>query len=90
MKKEEIATLIGQLKYLQTDYIKQLDIIEKYINILDRFTWTDVPKDEEIFRNENKYIFNEIDEFLLKHIKAIKNIMEKAIKEIEGDTNVKD
>lgn len=67
MKKEEIATLIGQLKYLQTDYIKQLDIIEKYINILDRFTWTDVPKDEEIFRNENKYIFNEIDEFLLKH-----------------------
>ena len=67
MKKEEIATLIGQLKYLQTDYIKQLDIIEKYINILDRFTWTDVPKDEEIFRNENKYILNEIDEFLLKH-----------------------
>lgn len=67
MKKEEIATLIGQLKYLQTDYIKQLEIIEKYINILDRFTWTDVPKDEKNFRNENKYIFNEIDEFLLKH-----------------------
>lgn len=67
MKKEEIATLIGQLKYLQTDYIKQLDIIEKYINILDRFTWTDVPEEEKEFRNENKYIFNEIDEFLLKH-----------------------
>ena len=67
MKKEEIATLIGQLKYLQTDYIEQLDIIEKYINILDRFTWTDVPEEEKEFRNENKYIFNEIDEFLLKH-----------------------
>lgn len=67
MKKEEIATLIGQLKYLQTDYIKQLDIIEKYINILDRFTWTDVPVDEKNFRDENKYIFNEVDEFLLKH-----------------------
>ena len=67
MKKEEIATLIGQLKYLQTDYIKQLDIIEKYINILDRFTWTDVPEEEKEFRNENKYISNEIDEFLLKH-----------------------
>ena len=64
MKKEEIATLIGQLKYLQTDYIKQLDIIEKYINILDRFTWTDVPEEEKEFRNKNKYIFNEIDEFL--------------------------
>ena len=69
MKKEEIATLIGQLKYLQTDYIKQLEIIEKYISILDRFTWTDVPEDEKNFRNENKYIFNEIVEFLLKHYK---------------------
>lgn len=67
MKKEEIATLIGQLKYLQTDYIKQLEIIEKYIYILDRFTWTDVPEDEKNFRDENKYIFNEVDEFLLKH-----------------------
>lgn len=67
MKKEEIATLIGQLKYLQTNYIKQLEIIENYINILDRFTWSDVPEDEKIFRNENKYIFNEVDEFLLKH-----------------------
>lgn len=67
MKKEEIATLIGQLKYLQTDYIKQLEIIKEYINILDRFTWTDVPKDEKNFRDENKYIFNEVDEFLLKH-----------------------
>lgn len=67
MKKEEIATLIGQLKYLQTDYIKQLEIIKEYINILDRFTWTDVPEDEKNFRNENKYIFNEVDEFLLKH-----------------------
>ena len=67
MEKEEIATLIGQLKYLQTNYIKQLDIIEKYINILDRFTWTDVPEYEKNFRDENKYIFNEVDEFLLKH-----------------------
>lgn len=66
-EKEEITTLIGQLKYLQTNYIKQLDIIEKYINILDRFTWTDVPEDEKNFRDENKYIFNEVDEFLLKH-----------------------
>ena len=67
MNKEEIATLIGQLKYLQTDYIKQLDIIKEYIYILDRFTWTDVPEDEKNFRNENKYIFNEVDEFLSKH-----------------------
>jgi len=34
--------------------------------------------------------FDDTDKILLEHIKAIKNIMEKAIKEIEGDTNVKD
>lgn len=33
--------------------------------------------------------FDDTDKILLEHIKAIKNIMEKAIKEIEGDTNVK-
>lgn len=66
MKNEEIEILIGKLKYLQTIYIKKIDIIEKYIGILDRFTWKDVPSDEINFRNENKYIFNEVDEFLLK------------------------
>lgn len=29
--------------------------------------------------------FDDTDKILLEHIKAIKNIMEKAIKEIEGD-----
>lgn len=66
MKNEEIEILIGKLKYLQTIYIKKIDIMEKYIGILDRFTWEDVPTDEIDFRNENKYIFKEVDEFLLK------------------------
>ncbi len=66
MKNEEIEILIGKLKYLQRIYIAKLDIIEKYTGILDRFTWKDVPLEEFDFRNENKYIFHEVDEFLLK------------------------
>lgn len=66
MKNEEIEILIGKLKYLQTIYIKKLEIMEGYIEILDRFTWKDVPSDEINFINKNKYIFNEVDEFLLK------------------------
>lgn len=66
MKNEEIEILIGKLKYLQTIYNKKIEIMEKYTAILDRFTWKDVPSDEINFRNKNKYIFNEVDEFLLK------------------------
>ena len=66
MENEEIEILIGKLKYLQRIYIKKLEIIENYTGILDRFTWKDVPSDEINFINKNKYIFNEVDEFLLK------------------------
>lgn len=42
------------------------------------------------FREVMAIKFDDTDKILLEHIKAIKNIMEKATKEIEGDTNVKD
>ena len=64
MKVEKIQNLIGKLKCLQTFYISQLDILQNYINILDRFTWKDVPEDEANWRNENKYIFAEVEEYL--------------------------
>lgn len=67
MSKEEIKTLIGQLKYLKTKYASKIEIINGYIRILDRYTW-DVDDGSTIdkFREETKYILNEVDEFLLK------------------------
>lgn len=68
MKVEETQKLIGKLKCLQTFYMSQLDILQKYINILDRFTWKDVPENESDWRNENKYIFVEVKEYLSDRI----------------------
>lgn len=67
MKKDEIKSLIGELKYLQSKYEDKVERIKKYINILDRYTW-DIDDGSTIdkFRKDTKYIFNEVDEFLLK------------------------
>lgn len=70
MKKDEIKILIGQLKYLKTKYTSKIEIISEYISILDRYTW-DIDDGSTIdkFREETKYIFNEVDEFLLNENK---------------------
>lgn len=67
MKKDEIKNLIGELKYLQSKHEDKVERIKKYINILDRYTW-DIDDGSTIdkFREDTKYIFNEVDEFLLK------------------------
>lgn len=67
MTKEEIKTLIGPLKYLKTKYESKIRIIDNYIYDLDRYTW-DIDDGSTIdeFREKTKYIFNEVDEFLLK------------------------
>ena len=70
MQKDEIKILIGQLKYLKTKYTSKIEIISEYISILDRYTW-DIDDGSTIdkFREETKYIFNEVDEFLLNENK---------------------
>lgn len=67
MDKEEIKILIGQLKYLNKKYVSKVEIINEYISILDRFTWEiDDASTIDNFREINRYIIYEINEFLLK------------------------